>query len=663
MSYYDRYIVLDNQASWKNTDGNALKRWDCFLKGEIVGAITWREKPGRWEKSFYVEAHGENYGDHFTTVGSYDSLAKAKQALQKPAAEWLDYLARPKQFSPAAFLPSGDFQFYPTPSDVAGKLFTFIDWRKVNSILEPSAGRGDLLDYLESLKRMDYKHRSSSRRFWPADRKYDVDCIEIDPNLQALLTGKGQRVIHDDFLTFDTRKCYDLILMNPPFSDGDLHLLHALELLRSGGQVACILNAETIRNPYTVSRKALLKELHRLGATIKFYEDAFSKADRRARVDIAIVYARLPEKQTDASMWDDLKKAHDTAWDQARPEKNELAPSNNVERMIREYDLLCAAGIKLIQAYNGIAPHIFSSRSREYTHPLIRLEVNGHSSVNDYYGSQEVNEFLTAARARYWRELFDLPDVQGKMTTDMKKEYDSTIQEMREYEFSEFNIRQVLKKIMGQISVGVEDAIEKCFDKLSAEHAYHDDVQNENVHYYNGWKTNKAHYVNMRCIIPTWGCFATEYKADKYNRYKSVMTGLNVNGCFGVLDDLEKALDYLDKGETQPTDLLTQLNVAARAGRTAGISCKYFTVKFFKKGTCHIQFHEQKIVDRLNIFMGRKRAWLPPSYGKKSYSTMTPEEKTVIDSFQGKEKYARIMEDTKDYLIEPAEQGAFLLAE
>lgn len=660
MNYYDQYITLGEPKSWRNTDGDLFKRWPCFLKGELAGFITWRENPGRWEKPFYAEGFHEGY-DSFITVGSYDSLIQAKNALQKPAAKYLEYVAQPKKFTPAAFLPSGDYQFYPTPSDVAGKLFSFIDWRKIDSILEPSAGRGDLLDCLNALKRKDYQHRNS-RRFWPEDRKYDIDCIEIDPNLQALLTGKGERVIHDDFLTFTTRKCYDLIMMNPPFSDGELHLLHALELLHSGGQVACILNAETIRNPYTVTRKTLLKELHRLGATIKFFDDAFSKADRRARVDIAIVHARIPEKQTDSSIWDDLKKAHDMAWDRAKPEKNELAPSNNIERLIREYDLLCAAGIKLMQAYNGIAPHIFSSKSREYSYPLIRLEVNGHFSTNDYYGSSEVNDFLTAARARYWRELFDLPDVQNKMTSDMKREYDSTIQEMKNYEFSEFNIRQVLKRIMGQISVGVEEAIEKCFDKLSNVHAYHEDIENENIHYYNGWKTNKAHYVNKRCIIPTWGCFAQDYKADKHGRCKSVMTSLNVNGCFGVLDDLEKALNYLDKGETVATDLWQMLEYAATAGKTSGIQCKYFEVTFYKKGTCHIKFYDQKIVDRLNIFMGRKRAWLPPSYGKKTYQQMTADEKAVIDSFQGKEKYAAIMTDTADYLIEPAEQGMPLLS-
>lgn len=85
---------------------------------------------------------------------------------------------------------------------------------------------------------------------------------------------------------------------------------------------------------------------------------------------------------------------------------------------------------------------------------------------------------------------------------------------------------------MGQIVTGVEDAILNCFDKLSAEHSYNQNVENGNVHYYNGWKTNKAHYVNSKCVIPTYGCFARGYKTDKHGNWKDTLEGLDVRGCF-----------------------------------------------------------------------------------------------------------------------------------
>ena len=56
----------------------------------------------------------------------------------------------------------------------------------------------------------------------------DIDCVEIEPELRAILKAKGFRVVHDDFLTLHTYKHYGLILMNPLFSVGVRHLLKAI---------------------------------------------------------------------------------------------------------------------------------------------------------------------------------------------------------------------------------------------------------------------------------------------------------------------------------------------------------------------------------------------------------------------------------------------------
>ena len=38
---------------------------------------------------------------------------------------------------------------------------------------------------------------------------------------------------------------------------------------------------------------------------------------------------------------------------------------------------------------------------------------------------------------------------------------------------------------------GVEDCIIKLFDELFYQHSYDNDLS-KNIHYYNGWKTNKS---------------------------------------------------------------------------------------------------------------------------------------------------------------------------
>lgn len=100
-----------------------------------------------------------------------------------------------------------------------------IDFTFIQTVLEPSAGKGDLIAAVQAKNdrnKYSYNHHS-----------IDIDAVELDPNLRALLKGNEIRVVHDNFLTMHTSKHYDLIVMNPPFNEGDKHLLKALDCIIS----------------------------------------------------------------------------------------------------------------------------------------------------------------------------------------------------------------------------------------------------------------------------------------------------------------------------------------------------------------------------------------------------------------------------------------------
>ena len=69
---------------------------------------------------------------------------------------------------------------------------------------------------------------------------------------------------------------FDLIIANFPFSDGDKHLHKAIDIMFSG-QIVCLINAETIKNPFSNSRKELIQKLKRLNASIEFYRKCFCR--------------------------------------------------------------------------------------------------------------------------------------------------------------------------------------------------------------------------------------------------------------------------------------------------------------------------------------------------------------------------------------------------
>ena len=122
---------------------------------------------------------------------------------------------------------------------------------------------------------------------------------------------------------------------------------------------------------------------------------------------------------------------------------------------------------------------------------------------------------------------------------------------------------------------------------------------------------------------------------------------------FGKLEDIRKTLTYLsgdglDNNEKSMRDILTEIR--DEDGRTKNIDLGYFSITFYKKGTAHITFTNLELLKKLNLFGCQKKGWLPPSYGKKNYSDFTPEEKNVVDEYEGEKSYGEVMENQQYYL-------------
>lgn len=118
-----------------------------------------------------------------------------------------------------------------------------------------------------------------------------------------------------------------------------------------------------------------------------------------------------------------------------------------------------------------------------------------------------------------------------------------------------------------------------------------------------------------------------------------------------------------------PVDLHGVLKTAYDNYQTKNIQCKFFSVTLYKKGTMHIKFHNQALLDRFNIYCSQKKNWLPPNYGKATYSEMSAEEKATVDGFHadgtagsGEAIYQKIIAQKGYYLAEPTQQMPALMA-
>lgn len=123
--------------------------------------------------------------------------------------------------------------WFPTPDEVAAKLYELVGIGAYSRVLEPSAGEGHLLDYL-----------------FEKERKATYLAIELDSGRAATLRQKNitSAVVEDDFLNVRPADLLpqDRVVMNPPFcksGEGDHldHVQHAMGFLRPGGRLVSVL--------------------------------------------------------------------------------------------------------------------------------------------------------------------------------------------------------------------------------------------------------------------------------------------------------------------------------------------------------------------------------------------------------------------------------------
>ena len=585
-------------------------------------------------------------------------------------------------------------EFYPTPPSLIDKMLDGIDWNYISTILEPSAGKGNILkeiakrakgknvdaiEYDDNLRQIlqwnfskdrlneieveekkflekcGYKYYEERRTGW-----YYFDNIESKylpipesnftefkkyENQKKEFFSEGIHIVAKDFLTYEPFKQYDLIIMNPPFSNGDRHLLKAIKMQEDfGGNIVCLLNAETIKNPFTQSRKYLAELLEKYNAQIEFIENGFNTAERKTDVEVALVKIVIPPRKEESTIYEHFKnEEHYEEFN--TDEKTEIEVTDFLKSIINRYKIEIKSGLELIKLYNDLSPYLrpsFDNETNLYGYNLIRLmDKSGHNPIT-------VNTYVKSVRNKYWTALLTNKKVTGQLTSTLQEKYRKKVATYEEYDFSEFNIKMLLNDMNAHIKKGIEEEIDKMYDRLTEEHTYYPECS-KNKHLYDGWKTNKAWKIDKKVIIPVYGIFDEFY--NKPREYKA----------YDVLSDIERILNFFDGNLTADVNLKETIESYFNQGTMKNIPCKYFKATFYKKGTCHLVFTCPELIKRFNIYAAKHRGWLPPSYGKKTYEQMDEEEKKVIDDFQGKEDYNIVLSKPEYYLNAPIKQNVLMI--
>jgi hypothetical protein len=494
-------------------------------------------------------------------------------------------------------------QFYPTPKAVieymlapyrvGGEGYRFHD----KFILEPSAGKGDIADFIVQQR-------------W---NRVHLDCIEIDPNLQHILRGKKHNVVGSDFLTFVPDIKYDFIFMNPPFANGDEHLLHAWEIA-GNTDIVCVLNAQTVRNPST-KRRQLLHSLIIDHGSVSYHSHAFTQAERRTEVEIAIV--RLYKKvapQDDPFFIGMDKEQSFTDFDE-----NSMETGLTIPDAIRDHAKIYAeAKAELLTLSKSMARFSMlagplMSRQRAVT-DIVKDNLSG--DAKSMYNSIS----LQLNRAS-WSNIFDKTKLERYMTTKVRENFQEFTMQQGCMAFTEANIKAMFDMLFMNRENILEQALVDVFDMMTNFHR-------DNRIHIEGWKTNDAHKVNRKVIVPYYIEFDDRYSSDKSGRY-SIGYGSKTR-----LSDIDKALCLItgdQYGDVTLPDRTVQRGIVScedalserfrqigtiRPGDKYENTCEshFFEFKFWKKGTLHMTFKDEWLWEQFNIRVAKQRNWLPTAY-------------------------------------------------
>lgn len=281
----------------------AEKDWGTLANDKDVDAIEQLAKRGANTTEKYIAGQAL---DRLTTFKRTRAMnLHTDEEVRAALREYLSIREKPKEADPIAKMERDVLQqdipdFFPTPSDIVERMVSEAGIEPGMLVLEPSAGRGDILAQLGNTGGV-------------------VHAAELNVSLRNILAARfpGVAMVGHDFMQLqpapssgDAPIFYDRVVMNPPFSnrqDVD-HVRHAFSLLKPGGRVVAIVSAGSV-NASAAERKVkdFVAWVEDQGGTIEMLPDgAFSEGPRATNIRTALVVVDKPGQAEPAPVADIL---------------------------------------------------------------------------------------------------------------------------------------------------------------------------------------------------------------------------------------------------------------------------------------------------------------------------------------------------------------------
>ncbi|UII80024.1 DUF4942 domain-containing protein [Flagellimonas sp. CMM7] len=432
--------------------------------------------------------------------------------------------------------------FYPTPREVIERMVLGHDL-KGKHILEPSAGKGNILDFLN-------------------EQGANTMCCEKEPELAKISASKA-RFLKDDFLNVQPEEVshLDYIIMNPPFSADEKHIIHAWDIAPKGCTIISLCNWDTIGNSYSSYRRSLKHRIKESGQKENL-GDVFSQSERKTGVEIGLI--TLYKVGSKHSFGDYFDMEEDEFQD-GEGLMSYNAVRDVVERYvgsIKLYDDVLENAVKMNQLSGVLGVNSIAFACTQKDKPLIK------------------EEFIKGLQKSSWKWVFHKMNMGKFMTKNLKEELNNFVETQQNVPFTMKNIYKMIDLVFQTHGQRMDRAIIEIFDKLT--HHYH-----ENRYNLEGWKTNSHYLVNKKFILNS----TTEvgWNGEMKIRY---------NWGAEQLDDMIKAICYLTGEKYDQSLYVWSHKKPLEWGKW--FDYMFFEIKGFKKGTVHCKFKDDKVWELFN---------------------------------------------------------------
>lgn len=467
--------------------------------------------------------------------------------------------------------------FYPTPEQVIDKMMEYEPVQGMK-FLEPSAGKGNIVDWL-------WEHGAA-----------DVIACEKDKNLQKLLSGKC-RLVCDDFFNLRSEDVshVNYIVMNPPFADAEKHILHAWDIAPSGCVIIALKGVwgssrwgkssdlgERIRRS---KNKVQLDELVRYNGKVENLGFCFKDAERTADVEVEMI--KLYKQGSKADDWEGYFD-------------------------MDEDDEEIAAGVAGIMSYNAVRDVVNRYRTAVDMWDEVTEKANKINEITDTFSEYGVKfkavktgepysvinkeEFKKRLQKDAWNYLFANLKMDRYVTKEVRETINKFIEDQQRIPFTMKNIYRMLDCIYQTNGQRMERCMSEAFDIICS-------FSSDNSTAGEKWRTNLNYMVNRRFIIPNM--------CEGYNRYKynEPYAYVQIYDSNERLNDFIKVINYI-AGPNRETPLFSYSKVSdMRLSWGQWYDWGEFRVRFYKKGTVHMEFKDEKLWQEFNLRAAKAKKW------------------------------------------------------